>query len=227
MTIKGQDLRNHPIFSSLSEARREKFFQLAAFKRYRKGETIVHLGDIWQYLLYIQDGEIEAQKTSAEGRNLVVASFHSGDVFWGIAFFKPEIPMIASLTASQDSELALWKREDVIPLIKEEGAFSWALACLMAERMAHASAILEEMTFQPVASRLAKLLIATARQDTNAPITRSLTLDEMAARTGTTREMICRFLHRFADEGIIDITRTEYRITDTARLNDMAGTSKG
>ena len=36
-----------------------------------------------------------------------------------------------------------------------------------------------------------------------------------------------RFLHRFADEGMIDITRTEFNVTDKQRLQDMAGNVKG
>jgi CRP-like cAMP-binding protein len=82
------------------------------------------------------------------------------------------------------------------------------------------------MAFQPVAGRLAKLLIDTAQEESQKTIDRSLTLDEMAARIGSTREMVCRFLHRFADEGIIDITRTEYSITNRERLASLAQVAK-
>ena len=43
----------------------------------------------------------------------------------------------------------------------------------------------------------------------------------MAARIGSTREMVCRLLQRFADEELIKITRTEFEITDRDRLMDM------
>jgi hypothetical protein len=38
--------------------------------------------------------------------------------------------------------------------------------------------------------------------------------------------MVCRFLHRFADEGIIDITRTEYSITNPEQLASLAQVAK-
>jgi CRP-like cAMP-binding protein len=82
------------------------------------------------------------------------------------------------------------------------------------------------MAFQPVAGRLAKLLMETGQDEKMGVIQRSLTLDEMAARIGSTREMVCRFLHRFADEGIIDITRTEYKIVDPSRMEDMVQRNK-
>lgn len=52
---------------------------------------------------------------------------------------------------------------------------------------------------QPVAGRLARLLVAFSSGREAGPIPRSLTLDEIATRIGTTREVVCRFLHRFAD----------------------------
>jgi CRP-like cAMP-binding protein len=53
-------------------------------------------------------------------------------------------------------------------------------------------------------------------------IGRHLTLDEMAARIGTTREMVCRALYRFADKRLIDVTRTEFVLTDEAGLGKLA-----
>jgi hypothetical protein len=38
--------------------------------------------------------------------------------------------------------------------------------------------------------------------------------DEMAAKLGTTREQVSRILNRFADEGLIHITRTELKSPD-------------
>ena len=121
----------------------------------------------------------------------------------------------------------MWSADQLIPIFKCEGSASWELSRLMIFKMMRASEILEEMTFQPVAGRLAKLLIETVQNQQNKPVTRSLTLDEMAARIGSTREMVCRFLHRFADDGIIDITRTEFRVVDSTRLAKISRNSKG
>jgi hypothetical protein len=45
----------------------------------------------------------------------------------------------------------------------------------------------------------------------------------MAARIGSTREMVCRHLYHFADQGIIQINRTEFKIMDQDLLKDLAG----
>ncbi|RPJ25021.1 MAG: helix-turn-helix domain-containing protein, partial [Chloroflexi bacterium] len=75
--------------------------------------------------------------------------------------------------------------------------------------------------------RLARLLIESVGEDPQKPIPRNLTLDEMAARIGSTREVVCRFLHRFSDQGLIEITRTEFSVTDQKGLSELAQHFKG
>jgi CRP-like cAMP-binding protein len=84
-----------------------------------------------------------------------------------------------------------------------------------------ASEKIGEMTFQPVGARLAKLLVSISNAEVGTPIERNLTLDEMAARIGSTREMVCRLLHKFSDDGLIDITRTDYTIKNPEALKRM------
>jgi hypothetical protein len=44
----------------------------------------------------------------------------------------------------------------------------------------------------------------------------------MAARVGSTREVVSRILHRFANQGLIEITRTEFTFTDKDGLRQFA-----
>lgn len=195
--------------------------KLAIQKKYRKGEQVVGQGEKWPYLLIVHSGSIDAIKDSPEGRSLVATTFHSGDVFWGLSFFDEQHPMPATLIAQEDIILYLWHRDTLLPYILEEGKASWALTRLVVDRLLMASEKLGEMTFQPVGVRLAKFLIRISKDEVGTPIERNLTLDEMAARIGTTREMVCRFLHKFSDDGFIDIKRTEFTVRDPVALKKM------
>ena len=80
--------------------------------------------------------------------------------------------------------------------------------------------------FQPVAGRVARFLLEqTTPNQTTSP--RHLTLDEIAAQIGSTREMVCRYLRSFSEAGLIDITRTEYQITDREGLQGISRQAKG
>lgn len=217
----------NPVFKTLSPSKRDLLMQQAVLRRYKKGEVIAHLGDVWPYLFLVAEGEVNALKKSLEGRSLIVTTFARGDIFWGLAFFHEDMQMPVSLVVVKPTQLYLWPGERLHPLLKKEGEVSWELARLMIHKMTRASEILEDMAFQPIAGRMAKLLMETGEENEQGIVARSLTLDEMAARIGSTREMVCRFLHRIADEGIIDITRTEYRILDQERLAQIVQNARG
>jgi CRP-like cAMP-binding protein len=220
-------LRQNAVFGSLSDPDLDRLLQQAVRRQYQKGEYLTHAGDVWPFLFFLTEGSIAAVKESSEGRSLIATSFKQGEVFWGVSFFHPDLPMPVALKVDSLSRLNLWSRDQLLPMLLENGQVSWELSRLMVRRMLRASEIVEELAFQPVAGRLARLLIEYPGQATSGPIARSLTLDDMASRIGSTREMVCRFLQRFADDDLIKITRTEFEITDRDRLMDMAQKVRG
>jgi CRP/FNR family transcriptional regulator len=221
MTILQNQLEASTIFSSFSKKTLKELEELAILKRYRKQEQVVGQGEKWSFLVMVHSGKMDAIKDSPEGRSLVAATFNPGDVFWGLSFFDEQHLMPATLVAQENLALYLWHKESLLPYILKEGKVSWELTRLVVERLLMASEKLNEMTFQPVGVRLAKFLVGISKDEIGTPIERSLTLDEMAARIGTTREMVCRFLHKFSAEGLIDITRTEFTVKNPEALKRM------
>ena len=131
--------------------------------------------------------------------------------------------MPVMLQAGSEARLLLWSREDLEPILQRNGSMYWKLCQIMIERMQQASLIVDDLAFQPVKSRLAGLLLDISRGAGGELVARELTLDEMAARIGTTREIVCRALYRFAEQGVIDINRTEFRIKERGFLEEQAG----
>ena len=214
-------LSQNQIFSLLEDDDLHRIEGGALIRQFKSGEWIVHHGDIWPYMFVVHKGVVTAIMESLEGRSLTLTTIGEGELFWGLAFFIENATMPAALKASEDCELFLWSREDLLPLIMENGKLSWELACLAIQRVQFASEIVEKLAFQPLTGRVARLLLEQFPADqTIAP--RHLTLDEMAARVGTTREMVCRILYRFAEQGAIQIHRTEFIFTDRSILEDHA-----
>ena len=216
-----KSLFQNPIFSNLDEDILHRIEASAQTCQFKNGDWIVHHGDVWPKLFFVQKGQVTAIKESPEGRSLTLASIGEGDLFWGLAFFIENAPMPAALRASKDCELLLWSRDELMPLVLENGRLSWELSCLAIQRVQFASEIVEKLAFQPLTGRVARLLLEQFPASQNiAP--RHLTLDEMASRVGTTREMVCRILYRFAEAGAIQINRTEFVFTDRDILNDYS-----
>jgi CRP-like cAMP-binding protein len=224
--IQGELLSETPLFAELDSKVVEHLVALGNPHHYPPGQWITHYGSSWPYLFVVEEGLVEAVKESSEGRSLVVMELERGMVFWGLSFFKKGMGMPVALVAKTESQLLLWSRKRLLPLLQENGRLSWGLAQLMVERMQRASEIVEELAFQPVAGRLAHFMLDQFGDKAGEVVSRDLTLDEIAARIGSTREMVCRHLYQFADQGAIQINRTEFRIQDQAILKGIAKSSR-
>ncbi len=220
-------IKMSPVFACLNAQVLHGLVAQGSQRQYQAGQYLTHAGDLWPYLFILISGSISAVKESLEGRSLIATSFKAGEVFWGVSFFHSELPMPVALKVDETSSLLIWSQTQILPTILENGKASWELCRLMVSRMLRASEIVEELAFQPVMGRLARLLIDFPGQSGNGPIARSLTLDEMAARIGSTREVVCRFLQRLADDELIKITRTDFEITDRERLAGIARKVRG
>ena len=216
-----KSLSQNQVFSHLEEDDLHRIEGSAFIRQFKNGEWIVHHGDIWPYMFAVHKGAVTAIMESLEGRSLTLTTIAEGELFWGLAFYIENAPMPAALKASQDCELFLWSRDDLLPLIIENGKLSWELACLVIQRVQFASEIVEKLAFQPLTGRVARLLLEQFPAGQNV-VPRHLTLDEMASRVGTTREMVCRILYRFAEAGAIQINRTEFVFTDRDILESYA-----
>ncbi len=152
-------MKANPVFAAIASPDFEQVVQMATSRSYQKGEKVILLGDAWPYLFLVGKGQVDAVKESAEGRSLSVASFGVGDLFWGMAFFHENAPMPVTLDVREDSLIYLWSRKNILPILLRNGQASWELSCLMADRMLHASDLVNGLAFQPVAGRLARLLL--------------------------------------------------------------------
>ncbi len=217
-----QQLAQDPIFSSLPPSDLEELASQARLHNYTKGEWIVHNGDIWPYLLWVESGKVIALKESGEGRSLITTTILPQDFFWGLAFFQEEMPMPVALIADENSQIRLWSREQFLPFLLKNGKMSWEFSCQMVSRMQQASEIVENLAFRPVPGRLANLLLDRYSGSGETPVSRDMTLDQMASHIGSTREMVCRALYKFADDGAIKINRTEFIISNETLLGTIA-----
>ncbi len=218
-------LNDLPVFAALEPEERKLLASLAKQREYKRDQFVILAGEVWPCLLLVKQGVVQAYKESSDGRSLMVAEFKKGELFWGAAFFSDQAPMPVTLITSQPSSILLWRRDDILPVLVRHGQACWEFCCLMAERMQNVSMIVEDLAFRTVAGRVARLLLEQAQDQDITP--RSLTLDEMATRTGTTREMVCRSMQRFAGYGLIKITRTEFFISNREGLEKMIEMGKG
>jgi CRP-like cAMP-binding protein len=187
----------------------------------KKGDFVAHYGDKWPYFALVNVGVVNVIKLSPEGRKLGGLKLHSGDEFWSPSLFDGE-PLPAALEIVRGGVITIWHRDYILPIIRRNPDILWELLMLLIGRMRQASGFVEGLTFHPVASRLARLLLKQFNNSSSGFIARELSLDEMGAIIGTTPVMVCKHIYRFAEEGLINVSRTEFQLIDQSGLEDVA-----
>jgi CRP/FNR family transcriptional regulator len=210
------------IFQPLHEGDRKALAAAASYREYDSEKFVALAGDRWPYLCLVREGEINLVKVSPEGRSLGATRIEAGELFISpTAVDGRGLP--ASLRLTRPTSLYLWHREDILPILKRHPEAMWEVARWFVARMRQASRYVEELVFQPVASRLAHLLLEGTQAGETSYLRRDMTLEEIGTMIGTTGVMVCKLLHRFQEEGILEVTRAELRITDKGELRAIAG----
>ena len=215
-------LSRAPVFEKLSDADRVELVGRASRKVHERGEVICWQGELWANVAYIVSGQAEWVMVSPGGKRQVVFNLGACEVVWGHSIFDDQ-PMPASLEVAQRVELLIWPREAVVPIVSRNPQAVWETGRVLVNYMRHVREVVYGFAFHPVAGRLARLLLNHYQHAEGDSAPRDLTLDQMADTIGTTRELVSRTLHRFADEGLIRVNRVELAFLDREKLETIAG----
>ncbi len=209
-------LRQTEVFGKLPEPVRLELAQLATRHDLKANEFLCHQGFMWQYALFVGAGRLRWTMLSAGGQEYTLYTMEPGMVFWGHSIFDDQ-PMPASLAALKPSEVFTWHRDVILPVLYRYPEALWETNRSLVRTMRRAREIIYGLAFHPVAGRLAKLLLEQLNKDTTT-MERDLGLNEIATMVASTPEVVCRILHQFRDEGVLEITRTRITLNNREAL---------
>ncbi len=197
--------------------------QLAVWKNYKKGDYIVHAGDVWPYVVVVATGEIRGIKMSTEGRLLETLKIQKGEGFWNPSFFDG-LPISGSVAVWKPTKIYLWHKDEITSLLMKNPVAMWQLNFEFVKHLRKKSELIEDFAFSTINRRLARLLLDQFKGVTDTSITRSLSLEEIGAMVGTTPIMICKHISRFSEAGYISVSRSEFELNNKAALEAIANT---
>ena len=208
------------VFNKLPESERIALTNVAAHRQIQHGASVCRQGDLWPYITFVAGGRLRWRMMSAGGQEYTLFTVEAGRLMWGHSFFDGQ-PMPASITAIETADLYLWSREQVAALFSRYPDTLWDILRLQTITMRRAREIIYGLAFQPVAGRLAKLLLERYSQQPHTPAGRDLTLSEIATMVASSPEVICRLLHHFQDTGILEITRAQITLHNREALEKL------
>ncbi|NPA30945.1 MAG: Crp/Fnr family transcriptional regulator [Chloroflexi bacterium] len=214
-------LEQNPVFGRLTAAEHEELIRTARERTLDKGEVLCHQGERWPRVALLAAGGAQWTLVAPSGRRQVVFRLSPGAAVWGHTMFDDQ-PMPASLEITAAAFLYWWPREIVLPLLWKHPDALWALNGEIVGWMRQVREVIYSLAFQSVAHRVARLLVKYYPPHEGRPLPRYLTLDEMAAMVGTSRELVSRVLQRLAREGVLQVRRRHFIFTDRRRLEQLA-----
>ncbi len=211
-----------PIFSGLNEAELAFLAQRTVPRRFSAGEAVFAEGEACTGLYVVESGHVRIFKSSAGGREHVLAIEGPGSSVAELPVFDGgDYP--ASVSAIDDAILLFLSKQDFQSLCLAHPQVSLKVLRVVGTRLRRLVGIIEELSFTTVRHRLAAFLVRLAktsgrRASDGIEITLPANNQELASQLGTVRELVSRNLSRFQAEGMLQIEGRNITITDLRAL---------
>ncbi len=207
-------------FSALPAEVVEALAQQMISRTYTAGQVICLEGEPGEYVYFLEKGWVKGVRTAMDGREQAALFLHDSEIFGDEAVFSGAA---YPLTVISLEKVSAWAIEGAA-MVKLAGRYpDLALACLehLSTRVLYYVQLVEDLGLRSVQSRIAHTLLNHAELREGAliiPRRTWTTLDEMATRLGTVRDVLSRSLNALELEGILRMERSQIVILDPQKL---------
>jgi CRP/FNR family transcriptional regulator len=221
-------LEGTALFSSLSAEELRALAARTVRKRFKTGELLFSEGEPCHGLHVIATGKVRIFKTSASGREQVLAVNLPGESVAELPVFDGgEYP--ASAIAIEETEIAFISQRDFHAYCLEHPQVALKVLSVVGARLRRLVCIIEELSFTTIRQRLVSTLIRLAESQgtmTAGGIEFQLpaTHQELANQLGTVRELISRNLMRLQAEGLLEVEARRIVVKDMRGLSALLET---
>ena len=196
-----------------------EFQSKAFFARIPAGKDVFIEGDTADSIALIISGVVRVYKIGETGREITLYRFGRGEscILTANAILSNQsFPAIA--TVEEDAEAIIIAADDFRDWVKRYDLWREFVFELLSNRLATVMAVVDEVVFQRMDSRVATWIMKQSLI-TN-PI--RVTHQEIAAELGSSREVISRILEDFSKTGLIGLARGTIEIMDKKGLGKRA-----
>lgn len=201
--------------------------EAARMRRMRAGDLLVAEGEPCKGLYVILEGLAKVVKVSPEGREQVLLILGPGRTFNDVPVFDGGSNP-ANVEAMEDGSVAIIPSAAMLALMRRRPVIADAAVRVLASRLRNMTLMVESLAFRNVTARVAKVIRDCAAGEQ--PLTEGIphacahiTQQELAALTGSVREVVQRALKTLENAGAIRLGRARVEVLDGAILEDWAG----
>jgi CRP/FNR family transcriptional regulator, cyclic AMP receptor protein len=214
------------LFRGLPPEQRNSLAKFAHIREFAAGESIFLRGSVHHSMMAVLKGTVKISVTNPDGRELLLAILHPGEVFGEIALLDGK-ERSADAVAVTDCSLAGLERRDVMNFLERNPAAWGTLVEVLCARLRHTDEHLAEVALLHLPARIANALLRVLAGETPAPAAHSpseirLSQREIGAMVGASRESVNKCFHEWRRKGIVRIDKGGITVTDVAALERLA-----
>lgn len=211
-------------FKSLPPEAQIAIIDVAIPRQYKAGQVIYLEGEPADYVYLLEKGWVKATRMTHEGREQGLLFLRPVEIFGDIAVFSgTSYP--GTVTALEDVEAWLIPSQVLLTLVKQYPNLALAIIHRLSERVLHYIGLVEDLSLRNVEARLASTLLRNAELRKEQLIVSRrewTTLDEMAVRLGTVRDVLSRAMKILETENLIIVNKQSIQIIDPQGLAERA-----
>jgi CRP-like cAMP-binding protein len=218
-------LKRAQLFAGLTEPEMQSLSARAVRKLYDAGELVFSEGEPCEGFYVVLAGKIRIFKTSANGREQVLAIEGPGSSVAELPVFDGgRYP--ASVAAIDRSEMIFISRKDFQAFCLEHPQVALKVLAVVGSRLRRLVGIIEELSFTTVRQRLVSHLLRLAddigqKTDRGIEIMLPGSHQDLAHQIGTVRELVSRNLSRLQAEGLLELDARHIVIRDPKGLREI------
>jgi CRP-like cAMP-binding protein len=155
--VDNDALRQTPLFSHLDDEAATALRDSMVEAKLSRGEVLFHEGDSGDRLYVVTEGKVKLGRTSADGRENLLAILGPGQMFGELSLFDPG-PRSATVTAVTDTTFAYLSHADLLRWLEGRPMVARGLLSQIASRLRKANDVNADLVFSDVPGRVAKAL---------------------------------------------------------------------
>jgi CRP-like cAMP-binding protein len=216
-----------PMLEGVPLPQRTRLAESGNVHHYRAGAFIFLAGDASNDVCCVVDGRIQIESSREDGKTMLRAVLGPGQVFGELGVLAG-MPRTGSALALDNCAVWSVSGRQFVEFLREVPAASHALLRALALQVVEHEAVVEDLLFLDLKSRVAKRLLALVStswddlpQD-GVAVPWNITQNDLASLCGGSRENVNRVLSELAKRGLIERNGHRYLLKDIGGLRRLA-----
>lgn len=213
------------ILDSLSDDEKTKVINMSCRTNWPKKSVVYEYGDQTDRLYFVKAGSVKVSKYSAEGKEMIMSIYKTGEIFGLDSIFSEDNKRSEVVEFIEDGLTCSLSINDVKSLLTTNLEFNKSIFKLIGERSEKIQKRLESLFFQTSPDRIKGFIKDYALEygkkliySNEIEAKLSLTHEDIAKLTGTTRQTTTTVFNQLEKEGIIVYDRNRILVKDINRL---------